>query len=148
MRSPPSTAFRLLNGVAFWGYALFLIFIGGLLGLLVPRWAPLQFEVFANEIFPAPLGHQVIASTLNQYRYMKSMEFGFGVFAVLFRTQIYHSRRMNLYFLGIMLLGALERTLSIVVDGWPNPAYVGFTIIEFAITAVIFAYSRNTVSMP
>lgn len=55
---------------------------------------------------------------------------------------------MSLYLLGIMLLGAVERTLSILVDGMPNPAYVGFTVIEFAITAVIFAYSRTTLSAP
>jgi hypothetical protein len=148
MSSTPSIAFEALNALAFWAYALFLIFVGGLLGLFVPRWRPLHFEVFARAIFPAPLGTEVIASTLNQYRYMKSMEFGFGLFAVIYRTEIYRSRRMNRFFLGIMLLGALERALSILIDGSPNPAYVGLTVIELLATTIIFSYSRRTVSAP
>ena len=112
----------------------------------MPRWGPLHFEVFARAIFRAPLGTEVIASTLNQYRYMKSMEFGFGLFAVLYRTEIYQSRKLNRYFLGIMLLGAVERGLSILIDGSPDPAYVFFTVIEFLVTAIIFAYSRKTLS--
>jgi hypothetical protein len=146
MPNVPSKAFTILNVLAFWGYALFLIFIGGIPGLLVPRWGPLHFEVFARAIFPAPLGAEVIASTLNQYRYMKSMEFGFGLFALLYRQEIYRSRKMNRYFLGIMVLGAIERTISIFIDGQPNPAYVYFAVIEFVVPAIIFAYSRNTLS--
>jgi hypothetical protein len=146
MPNVSSKAFTLLNVLAFWGYALFLILIGGIPGLFAPRWGPLHFEVFARAIFPAPLGAEVIASTLNQYRYMKSMEFGFGLFALLYRKEIYQSRKMNRYFLGIMTLGAIERTISIFIDGQPNPAYVYFAIIEFVVPAIIFAYSRNTLT--
>ena len=136
----------MVTTVAFYSYALFLVIIGGLAGLFVPRWGPLKFEVYARAVFKSDLSDEDMASTLNQYRFMKSTEFGFGVFALLFRKEVFTSRRYNRFFLGIVFLGAAIRALSTVVDGRPHRAYLYFTGLETTIGLVILSYSRRTLS--
>jgi Domain of unknown function (DUF4345) len=142
----PDGAFRLANWVAFYAYALFLVLAGGLAGLFVPEWGPLDFEVYARVVFRLDLPAQDMASVLNQYRFMKSTEFGFGLFALLFRREIYTSRKFNRFFLGILFLGAAIRALSLAVDGTPHPAYIFFIGLEATIGLVILAYSRRTLA--
>jgi hypothetical protein len=139
-----SNSWKYLNNAAFYAYAWFLVLIGGILGLLVPAWGPLKFEVYADVIFRLPLALQDMASTLNQYRFMKSTEFGFGLFALLFRERIYAERKFNRFFLGILFLGVFERGLSMALDGMPRPAYVMFFGLETLIGLIVFAYSRKT----
>jgi hypothetical protein len=135
---------KYLNWTAFYSYAWFLVLIGGVLGLFVPTWGPLKFEVYADVIFKLPLDPEAMASTLNQYRFMKSTEFGFGVFALLFRDEIYTQRKFNRFFLGIVFLGAAMRGLSMWVDGMPRSAYVFFFFLETSIGLIILCYSRKT----
>jgi hypothetical protein len=137
---------RYLNCAAFYGYAWFLLLIGGLLGLFVPTWGPLQFEVYADVIFTMPIDHHDMASALNQYRFMKSTEFGFGLFALLFRDDIYSKRKFNYFFLGILFLGAAMRALSMIVDGPPRPAYIFFLVLETLIGLIVLLYSRKTLA--
>jgi hypothetical protein len=139
-------ALRLANAVAFYGYALFLVSAGGLAGLFVPEWGPLDFEVYARVVFRLDLPAEDMASVVNQYRFMKSTEFGFGLFALLFRREIYTSRKVNRFFLGIVFLGAAIRALSLAIDGTPHPAYIFFTGLEATIGLVILAYSRRTLA--
>ena len=142
----PGGALRLVNAAAFYGYALFVGLAGGLAGLLAPKWAPLDFEVFARAVFRQDLPHEDMASVLQQYRYMKSAELGFGLFALLFRHEIDTSRKVNRFFLGILFLGAAIRVLSRVVDGKPHRAYLYFTGLETAVGLVVLAYSRRTLA--
>ena len=123
--------------MAFYTYAWFLGVIGGLLRLFVPEWGPLEFEVYARGIFTSDLDAEVMASMLNQYRFMKRTEFGFGLFVLLFRREIYSVAKFNAFFLRIVFLGASIQTLSLVVDGPPHPAYVMFTGIEFCIGLIV-----------
>jgi hypothetical protein len=133
-----------LNAVAFWSYALFLLLPAGFLGLFVPRWGPMEFEVFARVIFKLDLSAQHMASVLNQYRFMKAEEFGFGLFAILFRREIFGLARFNRFFLGIVFLGAFERWLSIAVDGIPHPFYIYFACIETVFGLIMLLYSVKT----
>jgi len=135
---------RFLNFVAFYGYAWFLVLIGGVLGLLVPTWGPMEFEVYARVIFRLEIDPEAMASALNQYRFMKSTEFGFGVFALLFREDIYRNRKFNRFFLGIVFLGAAMRALSMVLDGGPRSAYIFFLGLETLVGLIVFLYSRKT----
>ncbi|MCY1043255.1 DUF4345 family protein [Corallococcus sp. bb12-1] len=135
---------RWIDALAFQGYAWFLILVGGVLGLLVPRWGPLAFEVYARGVFDAGLPDQTLGSALNQYRYMKSMEFGFGVFCVCFRDFIYTDRRFNRFYLGIIFLGTAERALSVLLDGMPRPFYVAAIFIELSVGLIVFISTRRT----
>jgi len=144
-RAGSPTLLNIAGNAAFYGYALFLIISGGILGILVPRWGPLSFEVYARAVFNNGLHGEPLVSALNQYRFMKSMEFGFGLFALLFRTEIYTLRKVNRYFLGIMFLGAADRLLSIIVDGRPHPAYVFFVGLETVVGILVWLHTRQTV---
>lgn len=139
-----SSPWRWIDALAFYGYAWYLIIPGGILGLLVPRWGPLAFEVFARGIFDSGLPDSVLASALNQYRYMKSMELGFGLFALFFRNSIYSERRFNRFYLFVVFLGAAERALSVLVDGAPRPFYVAAIFLELAVGVVVFISTRRT----
>lgn len=135
---------KCLNCIAFNSYAWFLVLIGGILGLFVPKWGPMAFEVYARDIFKLSLDPVVMASTLNQYRFMKSTEFGFGLFALLFREEIYTNRKFNRFFLGIVFLGVAMRALSMIVDGQPRDAYLIFLGLESLAGLTMFVYSRKT----
>jgi hypothetical protein len=139
-------ALAVAGNVAFYGYALFLVLAGGLAGILVPRWGPLAFEVYARAVFNGALDGEPLVSALNQYRFMKSMEFGFGLFALLFRREIYTQRKINRFFLGILFLGAANRALSMLLDGRPHPAYVFFLGLETVVGIIIYLHTRPTVA--
>ncbi|MDI1478821.1 DUF4345 family protein [Polyangium sp. y55x31] len=139
-----STLWKYLNHAAFYGYAWFLVLIGGGLGLFVPTWGPLKFEVYADVIFRLPLDPQTMASTLNQYRFMKSTEFGFGLFALLFHDEIYTQRKFNRFFLGIVFLGATMRALSMLADGMPRTAYLLLFGLETMVGLIVLHHSRKT----
>ena len=117
----------MVTTVAFYSYALFLVIIGGLAGLFVPKWGPLKFEVYARAVFKSDLSDEEMASTLNQYRFMKSTEFGFGVFALLFRTEVFTSRRYNRFFLGIYLP---RRSDTSPVDGGRRQTASGLPVLH------------------
>ena len=134
---------KYLNDAAFYGYAWFLVLIGGGLGLFVPTWGPLRFEVFADVIFKLQIDSEAMASTLNQYRFMKSTEFAFGLFALLFRENIYCDRKFNRFFLGIVFLGVAMRALSMFLDGSPRSAYVFFLGLETLVGLIVLLYSRK-----
>ncbi len=131
---------------AFYGYALFLVLAGGLAGIFAPRWSPLSFEVYARAVFDGGLQGEPLVSALNQYRYLKSMEFGLGLFALLFRREIYTQQKANRYFLGIFFFGAASRALSMVVDGQPHPAYIVFVVLETVVGILIYLHTRLTVT--
>lgn len=135
---------KLLNNLLFYGYALFLVTAGSLVGLLAPTWGTVDFEVYATVVFKHPFEPEVLANALNQYRFMKSLEFGFGVFMLLFRREIYTQHKANRFFLSIVFLGAAVRAFSVLVDGTPHWAYIVFIIFEFSIFLVVFLYSRYT----
>lgn len=135
---------RCLNFVAFYSYAWFLVLIGGILGLFVPTWGPMEFEVYARVIFKLQIDPEAMASALNQYRFMKSTEFGFGLFALLFREQIYTNRKFNRFFLGVLFLGSAMRALSMLLDGRPQTTYILFLALETLAGVVVLLYSRKT----
>ena len=85
-----------------------------------------------------------MASSINQYRFMKTTELGFGLFAILFRQEIFTSKKFNLYFLGILFLGVVARTLSLLIDGQPHLAYNVFIILELVTGLIVLVHSRNT----
>ena len=133
-----------INYACFYFYCGFLVLIGGILGLFVPKWGPMSFEVYATTIFKADIDPASMASALNQYRFMKSLEFAFGLFGLLFVKEIFTVRKFNYFFLGIMLLGSFERLLSFFVDGTPRPAYIMFMGVEFLFWLIMVIYSRTS----
>ena len=85
-----------------------------------------------------------VASLLSQYRFLRAVELGFGLFALSYRTEIFTVPTYNRLFLAVMTLGVLTRVISLAVDGLPRPVFFVFLLTEAAGVAAIYAYSRRT----
>jgi hypothetical protein len=88
------------------------------------------------------------ASLLSQYRFLRAVEFGFGLFALIYRVQIFTVPVYNRLFLATMTLGVLSRVISLAVDGSPRPAFYFFLLYEAIGVVAIYAHSRRTMSSP
>lgn len=137
------SALRWATGTGFYVYVGIFI-VAGLQGLLFPLWGPLKFEVFARVIFGLPMPAEDLASTLSHFRFMRSVELGFGAFALLFRREIFTAPKFNRFFLAVLFLAVGARALSWLLDGRPHAAYLGFMFGEFLVGLLVLAYSRLT----
>ena len=84
------------------------------------------------------------ASVVSQYRFLRAVEFGFGMFAFLFRREIFQRRAFNRLFVGTMAFGVWARVLSLVLDGRPYAAFDFFAGYELVGLILILSYSRRT----
>jgi hypothetical protein len=80
---------------------------------------------------------------LSQYRFLRALELGFGIFALLFKKEIFSGQRFNLLFLVIMASGILARIISIVADGLPNYLTIFFLSYELLGWIIIYLYTRK-----
>ncbi|WP_168788288.1 DUF4345 domain-containing protein [Paraburkholderia aromaticivorans] len=109
----------------FWGYMLMLLGIGGS-GIFIAAWElPHIFEVRLDSIDEL---HR--ATILSQYRFLKGIELGFGVFCWAFRNEIFLPRTASRVFLGGLCAGVAARVLSCIVDGIPTKAFIAFCVLE------------------
>ena len=86
------------------------------------------------------------ANLLSQYRFLRAIELGFGLFAFVFRDQIYHVQNYNRIFLSVMAFGVLARMVAIVLDGSPSLVMYLFAIFEVIGVIIIFVYTRSTLA--
>ena len=77
---------------------------------------------------------------LSQYRFLRAIEFGYGLFTILFTKEIFSLKKFNRLYLAIMFAGVLARTVSIVDDGSPSALFYFFLIFEFIGVVVIYLY--------
>jgi len=79
----------------------------------------------------------------SQYRFLRALELGYGLYSVLFVREIFTNRKFNTLFLFIMFSGALSRIVSIVMEGSPSALFYFFLSFEMAGVIVIFLYTRT-----
>jgi hypothetical protein len=130
---------KLLSAVLFSGWVGALVLLGGA-GIFTGEWE--LGHIFRIDL--AGMQGEAQANLLNQYRFLKAVEFGFGIFCVLFRREIFRVPLFNRLFLSIVYLGASARALAIAVDGSPHWAFTGITVLEFMTGIVVGRYSRDT----
>lgn len=82
---------------------------------------------------------------LSQYRFLRALEFGFGLFAIVFRKEIFSVKKINTLYLVIMSSGVLARAVSIVVDGSPSALTYFFWIFELIGVIVIYLYTSKKI---
>lgn len=80
---------------------------------------------------------------LSQYRFLRALELGFGLFSIVFVKQIFSERTFNILFLFIMSSGILARITSWFVDGRPNGFSQLFMFYELAGLIFIFIYTKK-----
>lgn len=125
--------------VLFYGWSGALLVLGAA-GIFTGRWE--LATIFNVDL--ALLGQKGTATLLNQYRFLKAVEFGFGLFCFVFTREIFTVRIFNRLFLGIVFLGSIARALSMLVEGMPHWALTGITVLEFATGFAFAAYTRKT----
>ncbi len=131
---------KFLGLLSFYSYVAALLALG-LFGVFFP-----EFELktlYQVDLETMGLDRPSLIVTLHQYRFLKVIVVGFGIWAVVFRKEIFASATFNYVFLGILFSAALGRTLSMILDGKPHWLLINFTISEFAFGLLIFAYSRT-----
>jgi len=88
------------------------------------------------------------ASLLSQYRFLRLLEAGFGIFALVFARAIYQKPKFNTLFLSVMGLGVLARGVSWLVDGRPKAVFGFFLLSELVGVVIIFLHTRRTLARP
>jgi hypothetical protein len=80
---------------------------------------------------------------VSQYRFLRAIELGFGIFAILFVKNIFSEMKFNRLFIFIMSAGVLSRITSVAIDGSPGGLMYFFLGFELAGLTVIYLYSRK-----
>ena len=86
------------------------------------------------------------ANVMSQYRFLRALELGFGLWAFVYRDEIHRRRPHNRLFLFTMGSGVTGRLLSLRFDGSPSPAMYAFLAWELAGVPVIYADTRRTLA--
>jgi hypothetical protein len=89
------------------------------------------------------LPDRAATNLLSQYRFLRAIELGFGLFALRFWREIYRVASYNRLFLVTMTCGVGARVLSLVADGSPSiwmDAFLGFELVG---VALIFFATRS-----
>lgn len=129
MIGPLATIFQL-------GYGLMLFFVG-LYGIFHAPWE--LHTIF--DLDPAAAGH---ASTLlSQYRFLKAVEGGFGLFCLWQRREILDGGPASVIFLAGCGFGVFARTWSWAVDGRPASMFIVFLVLEAITFALVWLHARR-----
>jgi hypothetical protein len=140
--SPAGAALRVASQILFLGYVLLLIAAGawGVVGARIDF--PVLLGMPVDRLTPA----EAAANVLSQYRFLRAMELGFGLFAWRFRREIFTQRGYNRLFLAVMAAGVAARLVSMVVDGMPSAPMLVFLAWELLGVVVIFVYTRTVLA--
>ena len=126
--------------IFFFGYVLTLVLAGawGIVGARVDMHLLLRLHL-------GDLPHRAQANLLSQYRFLRAIELGFGLFALRYWKQIFSLRSYNHVFLAAMACGVAARLVSLGADGGPSVWMYAFLGFELVGLASIFAYTRTRV---
>lgn len=124
--------------VLFFGYAGLLALAGawGVVGARLDM--PLLLDVDLDDL-PATAE----ANLLAQYRFLRAVELGFGLVALVYWRRIFSLGPFNAWFLAIMGAGVAARLLSLALDGVPSAAMLSVLAWELVGVIAIFAYTRR-----
>ena len=126
-------ALRRVSLVFFFVYVALLIVAGawGIVGARFDIRVLLQLHVH-------DLPHRTAANLLSQYRFLRAIELGFGVFALTNRQRIYSLRSYNRLFLSVMTAGVAARLVSLALDG--TPSWWMFVFLGWELVGVILIF--------
>ncbi|WKN29688.1 DUF4345 family protein [Porifericola rhodea] len=91
------------------------------------------------------LNDKAQVNLLSQYRFLRAIELGFGLFALSFVKEIFSQKKFNALFLLIMGAGIVARLASCLYEGWPNIMMLFFMCYELLGLVIIYLYTRNKV---
>jgi hypothetical protein len=117
-----------------------LVVVAGAWGAFGParldhRWL---FDLDVGELEPA-----TETGLLSQYRFLRAIELGFGLYAIRYWRQIFADSRFGRPFLVVMTLGVLARVGGWIWDGRPSPLFLFFLATEALGAATIWLVART-----
>ncbi len=132
---------KLANYFFYYGYVVTLI-IAGVWGAFINPYFDhrLLFHLNVHD-----LNNFSRINMLSQYRFLRAIELGFGVFAVIFVKDIFSDKKFNSLYLFIMASGICARITSIIVEGSPGSLMYCFFLFELTGIIIIFFYSRQQI---
>ncbi|MEA2302520.1 MAG: hypothetical protein QOE44_3055 [Solirubrobacteraceae bacterium] len=130
---------RRASDVLFYGYVGLMV-VAGAWGVVFGRFD--QSRLLGLDL--DRLAPRTEANVMTQYRFLRAIELGFGLFAILYKEPIYQKRAFNRLFLFTMTAGVAGRGLSLRLDGTPSPIMYVFGGWEVLGVGVIYAYTRTT----
>ena len=90
------------------------------------------------------LTEDIRINLLSQYRFLRALELGFGLFAFFFTKEIFTQKKFNTLFLIIMASGILARLASLLYEGSPSGMMYFFLVYEIIGWLFIYLYTRQT----
>ena len=128
-------------------YFFFYTYIG--LVLIAGFWGAFIYPYFDfNLLFhiePSSLADYSRVNILSQYRFLRALELGFGLFSILFMRKIFAEKIYNRLFLTIMGCGVLARIFSWLFDGTPSTLFLFFMGYEFLGLITIFSFTNKKI---
>jgi hypothetical protein len=128
-------------------YFFFYTYIG--LILLAGFWGAFGYarldHMWLFDLDPNTLPEESRINMLSQYRFLRALELGYGLFAILFTKEIFTQKKFNTLFLLIMFSGVLARIVSILAEGSPSLLFYFFLFYETIGVGVMYLYSRKTI---
>lgn len=122
-----------------------LVVLAGFWGAFIyPSW---DFEMMFNLDLSYLQDFERI-NLLSQYRFLRALELGFGLFALIFVKAIFSDFKFNRLFIVIMGLGILARIFSWIFDGTPSYLTMFFMFYEALGWILIFIYSYSKIRKP
>ncbi len=119
-------------------YGLMLLAVG-----FVGVWTARQELQTIFGLAPDSWTSDVQATFLNQYRFLKSMEFGAGLFCIVFRPSILQGGTAGAVFLAIVGAGVVARSFAWAVDGRPAALFVVFLVLELVVFITFAWHMRH-----
>ena len=134
-------ALRRVSLVFFFVYVALLIVAGawGIVGARFDMRVLLQLHIH-------DLPDRTAANLLSQYRFLRAIELGFGVFALTSWRRIYSVRSFNRLFLSVMAAGVAARLVSLGLDGTPSWWMFVFLGWELVGVVLIFLATRSNLA--
>jgi Domain of unknown function (DUF4345) len=120
-------------------YSTALVVVGAV-GIFTPHW---EFPTLYG-IDPSGWSHDSQANLLNQYRFLKAVELGAGLFCFANRPSILDGGRASLLFLSFVGLGVFARALAWIADGRPSALFIGFLLFEVLLFVVVALHLRTS----
>lgn len=117
-----------------------LVVVAGFWGAFMNPAFDFRF-LFGMDVSALPDSHRI--NLLSQYRFLRALELGFGIFSLLFRNDILTNHKFNTLFLIIMASGILARIVSIIADGIPGNLTFFFLTYEFIGLVIIYLFTKK-----
>ncbi|UII25977.1 DUF4345 domain-containing protein [Fulvivirga maritima] len=117
-----------------------LVVVAGFWGAFINPYYDFRF-LFDFNLWQIPENQRT--DLLSQYRFLRALELGYGIFSIIFFEQIFKHKLFNRLFLGIMLSGVVARFIAILFDGIPGRLFLFFMTYELLGVIIIFLYTKG-----